>query len=240
MKLLNSLPRAKPRPPPEGWPGNVPPKFVPLEEMITTFDSDGSGDISLYEFMLHLKDLPALKACIEQNLDSKGKLKNYQSLESRLEYLMYCATPLEDKIAAAGGDMSILSATEMTLLEKLRPEIAELGATVGFAGLNVFRQIDVNGDGKVDKAEMYEFLKKIEPEAPPGESLADRTIDYIFKTLDLDDGGGIDEDEWVYRLELLPQLKADIEAAVNKLTGVVESPSVKSSHGESPSSEVIV
>jgi hypothetical protein len=198
------------------------PKFVPIEATIATLDTDGSGEISLDEFVVNLNALPALKACIEQNLDSRGKLKGYQSMESLLEYLLFCATPLEDKVAHAGGDLSVLDAVERASLEKLRPEIAKLGESVGFVGLNIFRQIDADGDGRVNKSEMLDFMKRLEQcVSPEEESIADRAIDHIFKTLDLDDGGCIDEDEWVYRLELLPKLKADIEIAVNKLTGVI-------------------
>mgnify|MGYP001995788277 CR=1 FL=1 len=70
QRMLKSLPRKKPMPPPEGWPDGQAPAFVPFEKMADTLDSDGDGVISLDEWLSNLSKLPGLKAAIDQNLDA--------------------------------------------------------------------------------------------------------------------------------------------------------------------------
>jgi len=73
-------------------------QFVPLEEMLTEFDDNGDGVISLDEFIAHLKDAPALWQAIHSNINpATGKLKGYVSLEQQLADLEAKAAPLDAK-----------------------------------------------------------------------------------------------------------------------------------------------
>ena len=58
QRLLKSLPRKKPVPPEGGWPGGEAPKFVPIEGIVATLDSDGDGEISLDEWLENIAKLP--------------------------------------------------------------------------------------------------------------------------------------------------------------------------------------
>ena len=73
-------------------------QFVPLEEMLTEFDDNGDGVISLDEFVAHLNAAPALWQAIHNNIDpGTGKLKGYVSLEQQLAELEAKAAPLDAK-----------------------------------------------------------------------------------------------------------------------------------------------
>ena len=104
--------------------------------------------------------------------------------------------------------------------------IANLRETVGSAGVAVFRQINLDGSGKVNRAELIAVLKVLpkppmneDPDAPKVKRM---TIEEIIAELDVDGDGLIDEDEWIAQLERLPSLKASIELAVNPLTGKIK------------------
>ena len=104
--------------------------------------------------------------------------------------------------------------------------IANLRETVGSAGVAVFRQINLDGSGKVNRAELIAVLKVLpkppmneDPDAPKVKRM---TIEEIIAELDVDGDGLIDEDEWIAQLERLPSLKASIELAVDPLTGKIK------------------
>lgn len=248
-RLLKALPRRKPVPPEDGWPEGQAPKFVPVEDMVVgphcprfmvyvilfcgggcaqaTLDIDGDGEVSLEEFATKLIDLPGLKIAIEQNLDTAtGKVKGYQTLEARLQELVDGAKPLEDKLAEFGGDMDQLAPEEKASLEKQRSVIAKIRATVGSAGIAVFKQINIDGSGKLKRKELLDVLKHLprppkntDPDAP--KTVKRMSIEEIMAELDVDGDGFIDEDEWLAQLERLPGLKASIEASVDPTNGKI-------------------
>jgi Ca2+-binding EF-hand superfamily protein len=225
-RMLRALPRNKPPPPAGGWPGDEAPKFVGIEEMVKIFAGGGDGDaatdkeITMDQFVLHLSELPGLKAAIEQNVDATtGKLKQYKSLEKTLEECLGAAAALEAKTEKTDE--------ETAQLVELQVRIAKINASIGSSGLAVFRQIDTDGSGKLDRAELLAALKAIPAAAQgplrPGQvataAVTEENIGEIIAVLDADGDETIDEDEWVAHLEMLPLLKASIEAAVDPKTG---------------------
>jgi Ca2+-binding EF-hand superfamily protein len=220
QRMLKSLPRKKPVAPAEGWPNGEAPKFVPFEEMASTLDSDGDGDVSLDEWLANLAKLPGLKAAIDGAVDpATGRISTYQSLEARLDVLVTRAAPLEAALAEgaeAGEDLA-----------SLRKQIAKLRATVGSAGVAVFRQFDADGSGKIDRAELLCALKQLPaPVMPEGEAGPTMPwalqIEEMVAALDVDGDGVIDQDEWCAQLERLTSLKAAIEQAIDPATGKVK------------------
>jgi len=208
-RLLRALPRNKPIPPEGGWPNGEAPKFVPPEEMIKIFDTDGDGEISVTEFVDNLAKLPGLQRAIETNTGPDGKIRTYVSLEERMANLSAEAEPLEAK-AAAGEE---LGEADKATLEDLRSKIAKIKASVGSAGLSVFRQLDADKSGKIDRAELMALLKAL-PAAR-----AQKGLDGWVAELDVDGDGVIDEDEWVAQLGRLPALAALIESGIDPTTG---------------------
>jgi len=225
-RMLRALPRNKPLPPAGGWPGGEAPKFVGIEEVIKVF-AGGEGDdaaqdkeITMDQFVLHLGELPGLKAAIEQNVDAAtGKLKQYKSLEKTLEECLGAVAALEAKADKTDE--------ESAQLAEHKAKIDKINASIGSSGLAVFRQIDADGSGKLDRAELLAVLKAIPAAAQgplrPGQvataAVTEENIGEIVAVLDADGDGTIDEDEWVAHLEMLPLLKASIEAAVDPKTG---------------------
>ena len=191
--MLKALPRNKPVPPPGGWPGGAAPAFVPFEAMLQTLDSDGDGTISMDEWLDNLEKLPGLKAAIGGALDpATGRIAGYVSLEARVEQLLAeAAAPAPDEAQAAR-------------LAGLRQQAAELQSAVGTAGLTVFRQLDADGSGKIDRDELCRALKEL-PKTDP--AFAEISIDDVMKALDYDGDGVIDELEWTSQLYRLPALK---------------------------------
>ena len=220
-RLLKSLPRKKPVEPEGGWPGGEAPKFVPFEELVDTLDADKDGDISLDEWLTNLAKLPGLKAAIEGAIDpATGKVQGYLSLEQMLDETLAKLAPLEAKAAAGGGDAALDDA-EKAEAAKLRELAAKLRASVGSAGLAVFRQVDLDHSGKIDRKELMRVLKQLpKPEKmPPGAKKM--SLDEIVAVLDVDGDGVIDEAEWLAQLEKIPALKASIEQAVDPATGKI-------------------
>jgi Ca2+-binding EF-hand superfamily protein len=222
-RLLRALPRHKPVPPPGGWPeGGGPPPFVPVEQLVDILDADKDGVISLLEFVENLKHLPALKASIEAHVDPvSGKITTYKSLEHRLHEYLEVATQLEAAAAAANGDVP---AEDAAKLAELRGKIADIQAQVGTAGITVFKQIDADGSGKVDRAELLGVLRALTT-AHFADAAADAaeaiSIDAVLKELDSDGDGLIDEDEWIMQLDRQPLLKAFLTKYIDPRTGKI-------------------
>jgi len=86
----------------------------------------------------------------------------------------------------------------------------------------VFRQIDIDHSGKIDRKELLRVLKCLpKPELLEGEKAERLSIDDIVTQLDSDGDGIIDEAEWLANLESIPSLKASVEQAVDLTTGKI-------------------
>ena len=210
QRMLKALPRKKPMPPPEGWPEGKAPEFVPFETMCDVLDSDGDGVISLDEWLGNLSKLPGLKVAIEQNLDAEtGKLAKYQTLEERLEQLIGQVQALEAK-----GD---LDEEEQGKLHVKKRRIETIKESIGMAGVLVFKQIDADNSGKIDRNELMTMLKQL-PKPPD----ATKTVDELVAILDVDGDGIIDMDEWIAQLGRIPELKKLLDSYVDPSTGLID------------------
>ena len=195
--FLQTLPRKKP----VAAPGAAPAKFVPFEKLVETLDGDGDGSISLKEWLENLERLPGLKMALERAMDPvTHRMPAVQSLEAQV-------AALEERRAAGAerpGDAD---------------ELDRLRGVVGTVGLTVFRQIDADGSGKIDRQELLAALKHLNRYSTP-----DRKLDAgaAIAALDVDGDALIDEYEWVAQLYVAPGLKATIEATVDPETGRIK------------------
>lgn len=196
-RLIKSLPRKKPTPPPGGWPGGSPPPYMSIDDMFTSLDTNADGKISLDEWIENVSkdDMVGLKAAIDGALDPKtGKIVGYQSLEQRLADLIEKRAPL---------------AAELAAIDK---QIESIKNSVGSTGVIVFHQIDIDKSGTIEKKELLRVLKQLpKPKSVGGPKIS---IEDIMKSLDVDGDGTINEEEWLQKLEDIPALKASIEEAV--------------------------
>jgi len=218
-RLLECLP--KPREPEGGWPNGETPKHIPLDQIMQILDSDNDGVVSLEEFVTNLQNLPELNLCINQNLDPhSGKITTYKSLELRLHETLEEAAPFEAKAAENGG---VLSEEDQATLNNLRAKIASFQSTVGTAGITVFRQIDLDKSGKIDRKELLALLQTLNDRRKTEgvENAEALSIDGVIKGLDADGDELIDEDEWIMQLDRLPDLKAFISSFIDANTGKI-------------------
>ena len=73
---------------------------------------------------------------------------------ARIEQLLAEAAALEEAAAPAPDE------AQAARLAGLRQQAAELQSAVGTAGLTVFRQLDADGSGKIDRDELCRALRK--------------------------------------------------------------------------------
>ena len=194
-RFLSKLPRKKPVAPP----GVETPKFVPFEKLVATLDSDGDGKITLKEWLENLSNLPGLEMAIHRAVGDDGRVAGSVSLEEELATLQERAA----NGASRDGD---------------KEEIERLTGVVGTVGLTVFRQIDADGSGKIDRKELLAAVKHLNKYTP--EEKLD--IAEILKILDRDNDALIDEWEWVAQLYLVPRLRSTIEATIDPETGRIK------------------
>ena len=196
---LQAFLRALPRHKPVVAPGEAPPAFVPFERMVATLDADGDGLITLKEWLENSAALPGLEAALRRAVDpATGLVAGAESLDAALARL----EARRDAGGAREGDDA---------------EIGRLRGVVGTAGLTVFRQIDADGSGKIDRAELVRAIAHLN-------RYTDAPLDAAATAAALDRDGDdlIDEREWVAQLYLVPRLKATIEATVDPATGRVK------------------
>ena len=202
QRMLMSLPKNKPKPPEGGWPGGVPPKLLTFDEIVERLDTDGDGEVTLDEWLENYGKMPGLKALVDQAVDPKtGKIIGFQSLEEALVALRVEKRLAEQKVA------------------KYAQQIESITSQIGSAGILVFRQIDIDRSGSIERGELTKFLNDL---PNPGKQW---DIDGIIGTLDSDKDGFISEAEWLANLACLPSLTASIEKTVDPVTGEMTLPS---------------
>merc|ERR1719174_1065850 len=159
--------------------------------MVERLDSDKDGLISEEEWLANLKKVPGVRMAIEAVLDADtGRVKTYRSLPEQLAKLMFEASGLELR-CWAGENVSEKLAEKRTAMQKLRNKGVKPSA-----GLLVFQQIDLDGSGTIDRKELQRLLKAL-PKTKPAPGVPFVPFDDMIKTLDTDDDGVINEEEWL-------------------------------------------
>jgi len=202
QRMLRGLPKTKPK---EGV------KFVPFDEMISIFDSDGSGDIDLEEWLTNLDKLEGLKLAMEGVLDpDTGRLTTYRSYPDQMAKEMGQIKKLEK----SGGD------PEEIQKKKDSVEAFKKNGYKPSAGVLVFDQIDVDGSGSIDRKELQDLLNKL-PRKKPAPGVEFVPFEEMIQKFDSDGSGTIELDEWLNNLQKLPGIRMAIESVMDFETGML-------------------
>merc|ERR1719191_2082738 len=202
QRMLRGLPKKKPK-------AGV--KFVEFDDMISIFDSDGSGDIDLEEWLTNLDKLEGLKLAMESVLDADtGRLTTYRSFGDQMAKEMGAIKKLE----ASGGD------AEEIQKKKDSVEAFKKNGHTPSCGVLVFDQIDVDGSGSIDRKELQDLLTKLpRKKAAPGVEFV--PFDEMIKKFDSDSSGTIELEEWINNLQKLPGVRMAIESVMDYDTGMM-------------------
>jgi Ca2+-binding EF-hand superfamily protein len=202
QRMLRGLPKTKPK---EGV------KFVAFDEMISIFDSDGSGDIDLEEWLTNLDKLEGLKLAMESVLDpDTGRLTTYRSYGDQMAKEMGAIKMLEK----SGGD------PEAIQKKKDSVEAFKKNGYKPSAGILVFDQIDVDGSGSIDRKELQDLLTKL-PRKKPAPGVEFVPLEEMIKKFDSDSSGTIELEEWINNLQKLPGIRMAIESVMDYETGML-------------------
>lgn len=211
QRMLKALPKKKPAPGIE---------FVSLEEVFTTLDSDGSGGIDEQEWLNNLKKLPGVKLAIESVLDPvSGIITNYRSLDDQLSKLLANIDDLKMR-ELTGEDVS----AEMSSRQEQARKLQSSGVKPS-PGVLVFRQIDVDRSGNLDREELQKMLAAV-PALTPGKGLDvesfEEMVAKLYKSTEASDGSVLDEDHFLQGLQCLPGLRMAIQKAMDPVTGKIK------------------
>jgi len=202
QRMLRGLPKTKPK---EGV------KFVPFDEMVSIFDSDGSGDIDIEEWLTNLDKLEGLKLAMESVLDpDTGRLTTYRSYGDQMAKEIGAIKKLE----ASGGE------EEEIQKKKASVEAFKSNGFKPSAGVLVFDQIDADGSGSIDRKELQDLLSKL-PKKKPAPGVEFVSFEDMIKKFDSDQSGTIELEEWLNNLQKLPGLRMAIESVMDFETGVM-------------------
>merc|ERR1719379_508436 len=202
QRMLRGLPKTKPK---EGV------KFVKFDEMIAIFDTDGSGDIDLEEWLTNLDKLEGLKLAMESVLDpDTGRLTTYRSYGDQMAKEMGAVKKLE----TSGGDQ------EEIQKKKDSVEAFKKNGHKPTCGVLVFDQIDVDGSGSIDRKELQDLLNKL-PRKKPAPGVEFVPFEDMIKIFDSDNSGTIELDEWLNNLQKLPGIRMAIDSVMDFETGMM-------------------
>merc|ERR1719379_3171118 len=202
QRMLRGLPKTKPK---EGV------KFVPFDEMISIFDSDGSGDIDIEEWVTNLDKLEGLKLAMESVIDpDTGRLTTYRSFPDQMAKEMGQIKALEK----SGGD------PEEIQKKKDSVEAFKKNGFKPTAGVLVFEQIDADGSGSIDRKELQDLLNKL-PRKKPAPGVEFVPFEEMIQKFDSDGSGTIEIEEWLTNLQKLPGLRMAIESVMDYETGMM-------------------
>ena len=216
---LKSLPRKKPKTIPPGA------KFMSLDEMIAAMDEDGDGSIDLAEWLSRLGSCAGLAAALDENVNADGEIANFnaplppglqaekaEAPESEPEPEPEPEPEAEDPAASlglVGSAEEDAAAAKMQAVQRGRSarrgveekQAEQLAAPELKRARKKFDQMDKDGNGTLDAAEMRELaLWVFSSFHPGGEALpADRQqkeADKLTKRLDADGDGKLSFEEF--------------------------------------------
>jgi Ca2+-binding EF-hand superfamily protein len=207
QRLLKSLPKEKPAP-------GV--KFVPFDQMMAELDTDKNDTIDLKEWLVNLNKLEGLCAAIESVMDSEtGRLRTYRSLPEQLAKLMGEVAVLEEACWDPLAQTDQLP-EKRAAVQKLKDKGVKPSP-----GVLVFRQIDVDGSGTVDRKELERLLKAI-PKVHDSAGSKLMTCEELLNKIDSNENDVIDEAEWLGNMQRLPGLGMAMESVMDPETGRIK------------------
>jgi len=133
-RALKCLPKRKPRNVPEGT------KFMSVDEMIDAMDADGDGSVDLNEWLVLLSECAGLAATLAENVNSKGELDGYRSLDDQLAKRQGEVAALEAKAGRSEVEEAKLikyKANVLSILAKLDEAAANKAMTEELSGAEV-------------------------------------------------------------------------------------------------------
>ena len=158
---------------------------IKIDALFVEWDKDGGGSLDVDE----LKD--ALRQCCESAAKYAELSANARSKITRLQERMAQAREAAAAMAAvenANVEIERISAMVNTSTEfRLGTLLLQKASSLKMS--DIVRKWDANGDGKIDPDEFRLNVKKLGLVAPNFE------IDRLFRDLDVDNGGDLDEDE---------------------------------------------
>ncbi len=214
VRALRSLPKKKPKAVPPGT------KFMSLNELMSSMDSDGDGGIDLQEWLDNLKSCAGLAAAIAENINEVGEIPTFRTYEQQQAKRKAEVAELEAQ--------ETRTEEEELLLEDFKRQILNLQAKIEEAAANqlklnewgrtTFEQFDTDKNGKLSPKELATALKALprrKPKnIPPGSRFM--SIDEMMDAMDGDGDGSIDVDEWLTRLGTCAGLAAALSENVNE------------------------
>ncbi len=175
-----------------------------IDAVFHDFDTDGGGTLSLEELatQLGLRDLPfGMQQRALRKQSWRGDKMTEESLKSLGDDLRRSLEKAE------AGDDKPDTSNDSPMLAKMRQRrefelridrlIAFLGSHVGRV-MDLFRIMDQDGDGLIQKKELKVFLEAI------GFKVTHKEVSYVFAKLDKDGGGTIDFKELNRTLQRAP------------------------------------
>ena len=158
---------------------------IKIDALFVEWDKDGGGSLDVDE----LKD--ALRQCCESAAKYAELSANARSKITRLQERMAQAREAAAAMAAvenANAEIERISSSVNTSIEfRLGTLLLQKASSLKMS--DIVRKWDANGDGKIDPDEFRLNVKKLGLVAPNFE------IDRLFRDLDVDNGGDLDEDE---------------------------------------------
>ena len=174
----------------------------------------GGGTMGEADFCAALDKVPTLKAAAEADWNSgTGVFTKFRCCEDQLSKLLGNLDRLRQK-QAMGEKVDDQIASRKAQVKKMRGN-----GIIPSPALCVFNQIDVDKSRTIEAPELVRAFKGLKAVYPA----SDAEVEAMLVTLDTDNSGEIDEDEWVANLEKLPLLKAALASDIDPDTGKLKS-----------------
>jgi Ca2+-binding EF-hand superfamily protein len=172
------------------------------------------GKMSEAEFNAAILKAPALSKAVNEDYNvATGKLVQFRTPQEQLSKLLGNLDRLRWRLAA-GEAVAAEVTTRTAQVKKFRRN-----GVVPSPGLCVFNQVDFDKSRTISPYELWRLLKAMSHVFPK----SDTEIQDIMKTLDADDSGEIDEDEWIQNLALCPGLEEALAKDLNPDSGKLRS-----------------
>jgi Ca2+-binding EF-hand superfamily protein len=168
------------------------------------------GKMTPDQWLETLNGMPVLKKTLEDDyMPDKVRFSKFRSCGQQLSKL-FANLDRARLREAKGEDVKAEIETRKKQARKMRNN-----GVFPSPGVSVFAQLDVDKSGTISEQELFRLFKGLAAVYPRG----DAEIREIMKTLDSDNSGEIDEEEWKVNLDKCPGLKAALVTDLNPDTG---------------------